>query len=96
MKGPEIIWIGRHLRYKGKRRKEGEGSTTIAFSAKRQSKTDSVLRIFIKGSISMTTEYLLILIAGETKHLKSQEMCSRPTEEIPAKLGTLMLQTFNF
>lgn len=44
----------------------------------------------------MTTEYLLILIAGETKHLKSQEICSRPTEEIAAKVGTLMLKTFNF
>lgn len=44
----------------------------------------------------MTTEYLLIPIAGETKHLKSQEIRSRPTEEIPAKLGTSMLHTFNF
>lgn len=44
----------------------------------------------------MTTEYLLILIVGETKHLKSQEICSRPTEEIPANVGTWMLQAFNF
>lgn len=43
----------------------------------------------------MTTEYLLILITGETKHRKSQEIRSSPTEEIPAKLGKWMLQAFN-
>lgn len=47
---------------------EDKGRVVIAFSAERQIRKASVLRIFIEGSISMTTEYLVILIVGETKH----------------------------
>lgn len=69
------------LRYKKKHKERRiKVAVVIAFSAKREIKKASVLRIFIEGSISMTTEYLVILIAGETKHLKSQEICSRHTK----------------
>lgn len=69
---------GRHEeKHKGRRIKV---AVVIAFFEKRQIKRASVLRIFIQGRISMTTEYLVILIAGETKHLKSEKICSRRTE----------------
>ena len=66
---------------KGSKKKKKKGSSSNCLLCKeRQIKKASVLRIFIEGSISMTTEYLVILIAGETKHLKSQEICSRHTK----------------
>lgn len=55
-------------------------AVVIAFYAERQIKRASVLGIFIQETISMTTEYLVILIVEETKHLKSEAICSRHTE----------------
>ena len=76
----ELEGTGRYKKkHKEMRIKKGSSSNCL-LCKERQIKKASVLRIFIEGSISMTTEYLVILIAGETKHLKSQEICSRHTK----------------